>query len=80
MSDDFMVMVEVEINEKVETAIHVSDLIYAVNHLPLLQRWNTVAKLLNAIDTDEISELLPDQKQLIEDYFKKQTERFAVTA
>lgn len=78
------IQIEVEINEKIETSIHVSDVLYAINRLPLLKRWNCIGNILmhlkltgldedgDGIDDEE--KLTPSQKELIKNFLKKQLE------
>ncbi len=67
--------VEIEINEKINHHIDVRDVMYALNQLELPQKWNQMATMLNHIDL-ETDTLTDDQKELINNWLKKQLVKF----
>ena len=69
-----MITMQVDVNQSVDVDIHVSDVIYALNRLPLLQRWSQVGNILthlklNGIDEDgdkvKPEEVLNDEQKEI---------------
>lgn len=79
---DEIVQIEVDINEKVDVNIHVNDILYAVNRLPLVKKWNLVGGLITHLKLSKKDEdgdpvepediLNPEQVQLIKTYLEKQ--------
>lgn len=77
-----MVQIEVSVNEKLEVDVHVSDILYAVNRLPLLKKWNVIGNLISHLrlskkdeDGDDIEKediLNPEQVQIIKTFLEKQ--------
>lgn len=78
MNDD-TVTVEVDIRERIDVNIYVSDVLYAINQKELKDRWSAVATLLNGIRTNEVDDdepLTAEQTSIIIDYLKKKLDFF----
>lgn len=83
MSDQ-IVQIEVDINEKVDVNIHISDILYAVNRLPLLKKWNTVGAIIRNLnlskkdddgeDIEKEDVLNSEQVQLVKSFLEKHLE------
>ncbi len=79
---DEMVQIEVSINEKLEVDVHVSDILYAVNRLPLLKKWNVIGGLITHLrlskkdeDGDDIEKedvLNAEQIQIVKTFLERQ--------
>lgn len=74
-NEEFMIDVEVEVHKMVDVSIHVADVIHALNHLELPQKWNRVATILNAIELDAEG-LEEHHKELINNWLNKQILKF----
>lgn len=61
----------VSVNQKVEVSIEIDDIIDSLNALPLFQRFNKIAKILNAVETSK-GELTYLQRTVIIEYLEKQ--------
>lgn len=61
----------VSVNQKVEVSIEIDDIIDSLNALPLFQRFNKIAKILNAVEASK-GELTYLQRTVIIEYLEKQ--------
>lgn len=81
MNDPYIEL-SVRIDKEVETEVHVSDVIYAANRIPMRYRWNLIAQILKNIELDESKledledKLTDEQADMITDFLKKQLSRF----
>lgn len=73
-----MIDVEVSLSQKVETQVHVSDVIQALNELPLTHRWNSISSILNHVDLNDQDELDPKQKEVIIQWLKNKIKTFDI--
>lgn len=62
-----MVTIEIDVQQKMDVDVHLSDIVYGINELPMPRRWNYVAELLNKINVDT-DELTKEQKELVKKY------------
>ena len=76
MPHDAMILVEVSINEKIESMVHVQDIVSAINKIPIIERYNAIAKILTGLKDDDLQELSTEHYQLIKDFVQKQHKRF----
>lgn len=73
------ITVEVDIRERVDVHIDVSDVLYAINQKELKGRWSAVATILNGICTNEVEDdepLTPEQTEIIIKFLKNKLEIF----
>ena len=83
MNDPY-IEVTVRIDKEVETEVHVSDVIYAANRIPMRFRWNIIASMLKNIELDESQlednddKLTVEQRQLVIAFLQNQLDRFTV--
>ena len=81
MNDPF-IEVQIEVNETVDTTVHVSDVVYAANRIPMVKRWNIIASIFNHIELDESKlddkkdALTDEQKELALKRLEKQVAKF----
>lgn len=74
--------IEIDINETITTSLHVSDVMYALNRVPLIRRWNAIGNILTHLNLSEKDEhgdeiedeekLTASQKELVKNFLKKQ--------
>ena len=69
------ISVEIKVEKTIDVDVHLSDVIYGINDLPMKRRWNYVAQIINAIQLD-LSELTDEQKQIVKDFLTKKLEIF----
>lgn len=69
------ISVEIKVEKTIDVDVHLSDVIYGINDLPMVRRWNHVASIINAIQLD-LSELTDGQKQLVKEFLTKKLEIF----
>lgn len=83
MNDPYIELT-VRIDKEVDTEVHVSDVVYAANRIPMRYRWNLIASMLNHIELNESKledaddKLTEEQKNMIVDFLKKQLNRFTL--
>lgn len=65
---------DIDISRKIDVNVHLDDVIDAINELDIHKRWNYVAKVLNEIDNNALSELTDDQKGIIERYLWRKSD------
>lgn len=65
----------VPINTIIDVQIHIGDIPDAINALPIVQRWNFIAAILNGIENN-LQDLNERQIGVIEDYLKKKLSLF----
>ena len=63
--------IPVEINQNCVVSIEIEDVISEINNLPLSQRMNYVAVILNKIETEN-SEIIDIHRDMILNYLQKQ--------
>lgn len=66
------------VHQTFNTSIEIGVVVDSINELPLVQRWNFLAKLLNKLHP-ELDELTDSQKELIKTWLEKQLAFFNPT-
>lgn len=67
-----------KVNATISGNVDESDVVKALCNLPLKRRWNVIAKLLNQIQLEEISELDEKQRKLILSWLEFKVNKFKV--
>ncbi len=62
----------VHINGHIDAEVDAGQIINELNELPLMERWQYIAKILNNIHLRNIDELEPGQRELICDFLDRQ--------
>lgn len=62
--------IEVEVKETVSITVDIYDLISGINRLPVIDRWNKIAHILNGIEAD-ISDIPKEKLEVIEKFLIK---------
>jgi hypothetical protein len=76
MENSLELKVMAEVKKEVEVTIHLDDVIEKINELPIVSRYNYIAKMLNEISVDDLESLDSGHRTVISDYFKEQILRF----
>lgn len=69
------ITVEISISKNMDVEVDIDDVLFEINELPLVNRINYVAHLINKIDV-ESGELNKDHKEKVVDWLNKQIKRF----
>ena len=59
--------IELKVEKTFDIDVELSDVIYGINDLPMVKRWNYVAQIINAVELD-LSDLTDTQKQIIKEF------------
>lgn len=59
--------IELEINRKVDTTVHIADVIEGINNAPITRRWNYIAQIIKGVELD-LADTTDEQKALIKKY------------
>jgi len=67
---------DVDISRKIDVNVHLDDVLEAINELEIKYRYNYVAKIINGVSTDDISNLDESQIELVTKYLRKELNKF----
>jgi len=67
---------DVDISRKIDVNVHLDDVLEAINELEIKYRYNYVAKIINGVSTDDISNLDESQIELVAKYLRKELNKF----
>ena len=66
----------VDISRKIDVNVHLDDLLDAINELEIKYRYNYIAKIINGVSTNDISNLEERQVKLVTKYLRKELNKF----
>ena len=71
-----MINVDIRVNQTVNIDIEIDTVIEAINEEPITTRLNTIASLINGIDTNEFESLNQEKQNIVINYFEKKLTEF----
>ena len=70
-------IMQIEIKGNIDAEVDVEQIINELNELPLMKRWQYIAKILNNVHLRNIDELEPGQKDLILNFLERNKKIYA---
>lgn len=71
-----MINVDIKVNATVNINIEIHTVIEAINEEPITSRLNTIASLINGIDTNEFESLNQEKQNIVINYFERKLTEF----
>lgn len=68
--------IELKVEKTFDIDVHLSDVIYGINDLPMKKRWNYVSQIINAIELN-LSDLTEEQKGIVNNFLMKKLQLFS---
>jgi len=68
--------VKIKVNNDFYVNVETSEIIDSINEMPITQRWNYVAAIINEIEVS-IDELNDEEKAIVKQYLEKKLELFS---
>lgn len=69
------ISLEIKVEKTIDVDVHLEDVIYGINDLPMKRRWSYVSQIINEIELN-LSELTDEQKRIVKDYLTKKLSLF----
>lgn len=70
-----MVQIELHINRRLDTEVHVCDIIAAINNLEIPRRWSCISQIISGLEGD-LTDLTESQKEIVRTFLEKKLELF----
>ena len=70
-----LIPVKVEVHSELDTEVHIGDVIYALNQIPMKERWNMVSKIFSEIQLD-LTKLTDEQKLTVKEFLQNKLTLF----
>jgi hypothetical protein len=69
------ISLEIKVEKTIDVDVHLSDVIYGINDLPMTRRWNHVANIINQLELD-LSNMTDGQKEILKNFLTKKLSLF----
>lgn len=67
--------IEVKVDTKVDVGIHIADVIGGINDVPMKNRWNFIAQIINGVHLN-LTDTTDEQKEVIKKYLTDKLKLF----